>query len=281
VAASDADSAAWPTALFVRFPLKEETMSTAIATVKTIDYPALSPNSRQARIIAANLGGEPMSEMDLVRVKTPLGGATQWTLEVNGNIETTDEIVGLLVAIGRRGVLWPSEDPTELPPVLITTDLKVAYRVSQDLGSVSPEALERYRIGDGVYDWVSLSNSREFGFGSARGGSGKRVKESRVMAILREGETWPVLVSVGGGSLVNWLSFQKRLPCFPHEAVVGLKLAKVKSKAGQPYSQIVPRLVGTLTEEQGDVAKAIYADPLERMFSASPAGAASRPSGDE
>jgi len=253
-------------------------MSTAIATVKTIDYPALAPNSRQARIIAANLDGEPMNEMDLVRVKTPLGGATQWTLDINGNIETTDEIVGLLVAVGRRGVLWPSEDPTDAPPVLISTDLKVAYRVSDDLGTVSPEALDRYRVGDGVYDWVALSNSREFGFGAARGGSGKRVKETRILAILREGETWPVLVSVGGGSLANWLTFSKRLPCFPHEAVIGLKLAKVKSKAGQPYSQIVPRLVGTLTEEQGEVAKAIYTDPLDRMFSTPPAGAAGRAS---
>ena len=62
-------------------------MSTAIATTtgKVIDYPALRADSRQARIIEANLEGEPMSEMDLTRVRTPLGGATTWTLEVNGN----------------------------------------------------------------------------------------------------------------------------------------------------------------------------------------------------
>lgn len=247
-------------------------MSTAIANVKTIDFPALAPNSRQARIIAANLGGAPMSEMDLVRVKTPLGGATQWTLEVNGNTETTDEIVGLLVAVGQRGHLWPSEDPTEQPPVLITHDLKVAYRVSDDLGTISPEALEKFRTGDGVYDWIALSNSREFGFGSARGGRGKRVKESRVLAILREGETWPVLVTVTGGSIDCWTKFQKHLPVFFHEAIVGLKLAKVKNPAGQPYSQLVPRLVGAISEEQGEVAKRVYTDPLDAMFSATPRG---------
>lgn len=257
-------------------------MSTTIATVKTIDYPALRADSRQAKIIQANLDGEPMSEMDLIKVKTPLGGSTQWSIDNNGNIETVDEIIGLLVGVGKRGVLWPSEDPTEQRPVLISTDLKVAYRTSDEIGSISPEALERFRIGDGVYDWAALSLSPQFGFGSARGGSGKRVKESRTLAILREGETWPVLVSVGGGSLRNWLAFSKRLPCFQHEAVVGLKLTKAKSKGGQPYSQIVPRLVGTITEEQGDVAARIYSAPLERMFSAPPAGAVgAEPGGDD
>ena len=49
-------------------------MSTTIATVtegKLIDLPALRADSRQLRIIEANLDGEPMQEQDLVRVKTP------------------------------------------------------------------------------------------------------------------------------------------------------------------------------------------------------------------
>ena len=80
-------------------------MSTAISTnVKTIDYPALAPNSRQAQIIAANLDGEPMTEQDLVRVPTPAGGGVKWEINSNGNVESTDEIVGLLVGIGKRGV---------------------------------------------------------------------------------------------------------------------------------------------------------------------------------
>lgn len=251
-------------------------MSTAIATTtgKVIDYPALRADSRQARIIEANLEGEPMSEMDLTRVRTPLGGATTWTLEVNGNNETTDEIVGLLVAVAKRGVLWPSDDPTEQRPVIVTNDLHVGYRVSDDLGSIDPATLERYRIGDRRYDWVALSRSPEFGFGTARGGAGKRVKESRVLAILREGEVWPILVTVGPGSLRNWMPFHKRLPSFHYECVVGLKLVKEKGKAGQPYSSIVPRLVGTISEEQGEFARRLYVEPLKRMFSAPPVGAA-------
>lgn len=250
-------------------------MSTAISTsVKTIDYPALSADSRQMRIIEANLDGEPMREQDLVRVKTPAGGATKWTVNVAGNDETTDEIVGLLVGIAKRGVLWPSQDPTDQRPIIISNDLLVGYRVSDDLGTeIKPEVLEKYRIGDRKYDWDALSKSTDFGYGSARGGAGKRVKEARILAILREGDVWPMLVTIGAGSLQTWLPFQKRLPSFHYECVVGLRLEKAKSAGGQPYSTIVPRVVGTISEEQGEIARRIYVEPLKRMFSAPPAGA--------
>lgn len=136
-------------------------MSTAISTtVKTIDYPALSPTSRQARIIAANLAGEPMRESDLIRVPTPAGGGTVWSIDNQGNTETTDEIVGVLVAEGRRGTLWPKDDPSEMRPVIVTHDLLVGYRVSDDLGDCDPAALERYRIGDRKYDWAAVDRPR-------------------------------------------------------------------------------------------------------------------------
>jgi hypothetical protein len=56
---------------------------------------------------------------------------------------------------------------------------------------------------------------------------------------------------------------------------VGLKLQKVKSSGGQPYSQIVPRVAGVISEEQGAVAKKVYHDSLTAMFNAPPAGASS------
>lgn len=240
-----------------------------------IDLPALNADSRQMRIIEANLDGEPMRESDLVRVKTPTGGGTTWIVPTNGNDEPTDEIVGLCVCIAKRGVLWPQDDPTDQRPVIVTSDLITGYRVSDDLGpAIDPAALERYRIGDRRYDWVALSNSPEFGFGSARGGAGKRCKEARIVAILREGDVWPVLVTVGPGSLATWGPFAKKLPSFHYECVVGLRLEKAKGKNGQPYSTIVPRVVGMVSEAQGEVARRIYVEPLKRMFNAPPAGAA-------
>jgi hypothetical protein len=249
-------------------------MSTAISTATggELSYSSLSPNSRQAAILRANLNGEPMSERDLVKVRTPLGGGTTWSFDFNGNEETCDEIVGLLVAVGKRGVLWPQDDPSDMRPVLISHDLKVGHRVGNDLGSIDPDALEKFRTGDDTYDWVALSGSKEFGYGSARNGAGRKAKESRILAILREGDVWPLLVTVGPGSLAGLAPFMKRLPCFPWEAVVGLRLEKTKSKAGQPYSVIVPRLVGTISEEQGEVARLTYHEPLMAMFEARPLG---------
>lgn len=258
-------------------------MSTAISTnVKTINYPSLVPDSRQVRIIEANLDGEPIREQDLVRVKTPAGGATKWIVNIGGNETTEDEIVGLLVCISKRGVLWPQEDPTDQRPVIVSNDLLVGYRVSDDLGTLDPKALEKYRIGDRRYDWHALSSSPEFGYGSARGGGGKRVKESRILAILRDGDVWPVLVTIGAGSLQAWTRFQKTgLPSFHYECVVGLKLEKAKSAGGQPYSTIVPHMVGTISEEQGEVARRLYTEPLKRMFNAPPVGAVVEATTDE
>jgi hypothetical protein len=240
--------------------------TTAISTATTtVAYPCLQPNSRQARIIQSNLDGEPMREMDLVRVKTPLGGSTTWQIDVDGNTESTDEVQGLLVGEGKRGYLWPSLDPGDEPPILESRDLLVARRISDSLGDVSPESLEKYRIGDRLYDWAAISVSPEFGFGSSKGGA-KRVKESRILAILRQGDVWPILVTVGPGSLPVWLPFRKRFRAFHYECVVGLKLQKAKGTGGQPYSQLVPRLVATISEEEGEVAKRLYTESLNRMF---------------
>lgn len=250
-------------------------MSTALSTnVQIVDFPALSPNSRQLRIIESNLDGQPMSEMDLVRVKTPLGGSTTWSFEVNGNVETADEIVGLLVAIGKRGYLWPSDDPTEQRPVVVSPDLLVGYRTSDDLGSVSPASLEKYRIGDRRYDWAAMSASQEFGFGSGKNGS-KRIKEQRILAILRAGDVWPMLVTVGGGSLRAWEKFRRGLPTFHYECVIGLKATKTKNAAGQPFSQLASRLVGQVSEEQGEMARRVYTESLAKMFATPPMGAVS------
>jgi hypothetical protein len=81
-------------------------------------------------------------------------------------------------------------------------------------------------------------------------------------------------VTVGAGSLANFLPWSRRLPDYHYACVVGLKLQKVKNAGGQPYSQIVPRLVGTITPEQAEVARVTYTEPLKRMFNAAPNGAA-------
>ena len=247
-------------------------MSTALATA-SVPFAGLTPGSRQMAIIEANLEGEGISEMDLTKVKTPAGGGTTWEIDNQGNIETSPEIVGVLVAIGKRGLLWPFDEIGSDPPVVATSDLITGYRTGDKLGDVKAEDLEKYRIGDRRYDWAAMAEGPEFGPKTGKGGVGERVKESRTLAILRDGDTWPVLVSIGPGSLGTFMPFLKKLSCFHFEAVIGLRLERTTSKAGKPYSEIIPRLVNQLTEEQGEFVRKMYTEPMKKTFGALPNGA--------
>lgn len=250
-------------------------MSTALS-IPSAAFGSLAPNSRQLAIIEANLDGEPMREQDLVQVKTPAGGGTTWEIDNLGNIEKTEEIVGVLVGIGKRGYLWPSEEPGEKRPVITTHDMVIGYQTSQDFGEIDPAVLAQYRVGDHKFDWAAMTgDGGAFGWNTGKAGVGKRAKESRILAILRDGETFPLLVSIGGGSLTDFLPFLKKLPAFHYECVIGLRLQKEKSATGITYSQIIPRLVGVLTEEQGEIARRVYTDPLKAMFNAVPFGVVS------
>lgn len=251
-------------------------MSTEIVAAESGQglFPALNAESRKLRVFRHNVGDEGVRETDFPRVSTPLGGSTTWSFQLNGNDVSCEELVGLLVAVGKRGDLWPTEGPSGSRPVLISPDLVTAYRVGDDLGDIDPDALEKYRTGDRTYDWERLSTGPEFGDGSASNGSGRKAKERRILAILREGDVWPLLFNVSPGSFETVLPFLKRLPCMPHEAVIGLGLERQKGRTGQSYSQVIPRLIGELTEEQGEVVYETYTRPIEAMFSAKPMSSA-------
>jgi hypothetical protein len=39
----------------------------------------------------------------------------------------------------------------------------------------------------------------------------------------------------------------------------------VENAGGQPYSQIVPKFVGSISKEEGDIVRRIYTEPLSRI----------------
>lgn len=238
-------------------------MSTALATVESSRFAALAPNSDVGEALKANLAhGETIDESMLIRVKTPAGGATTWIIPGVSGDETAAEITGLLVGFFPRGVLWPAEEPAEgTLPVLITHDLITAYAV----GAVPEEMadiLEPHRLPDGSYDWQKLPYTQ---FGSGKGGFGKRAKEQRVMFILRESDPFPLVVTAQPGSLRPIRAFVPRLPVPHYRAIVSLGLEKVKSRGGQAYARIVPKLVGTIDKESGEKIRNLYTVPLGRV----------------
>lgn len=228
-------------------------------------YLALRPDSEIAEALAVNLvAGETISASDLVRVKTPAGGGTtwQWT-DATGNEQTSKVIRGILAAYVPQGTLWGSETPQkgELP-VLQTYDLTTARRVNDSIGDLDPDALEACRIGDRLYDWTRLPWNE---FGSGPKGFGKRCKEARLLFVLQEGETWPVVLSAGPGSLKNITGFIKKLSVPHYRCEIEFSLTKTESSGGIDYSMIVPKLTRTLTREEGDVIRRLYTTPLSRL----------------
>jgi hypothetical protein len=226
---------------------------------------ALRPDSDVREALLANLGpGETLQASDLPRVPTPAGGGKVWSWMDSGNNEqSAKSIEGVLAYYGVRGTLWGSEEPqSKVSPVLVTYDLFTAFRVNDEIGDLDEEVLESCRTGDRTYDWTRLPYNQ---YGSAANGRGKRCKESRLLAILREDEAWPLLVSAGVGSLKTVVPFVKRLPVPHFRACVSLTLEKVENAGGQPYSQIVPKLTGTLSKEEGELVRRLYTVPLSRV----------------
>jgi hypothetical protein len=226
---------------------------------------ALRPDSDVREALMANLGpGETLLASDLPRVSTPAAGGKVWSWTDSGNNEqSAKSIDGVLVYYGVRGTLWGSEEPQgKASPVLVSYDLMTAVRVNEDIGDLDAEVLESCRTGDRTYDWTRLPYNQ---YGTSKSGRGKRCKESRLMAILRADEAWPLLVTAGPGSLKTVTPFVKRLSVPHYRAVVSLTLDKVENAGGQPYSQIVPKFTGSISKEEGEIVRRIYTEPLSRI----------------
>ena len=241
------------------------TTSELMVGVEGSKYAALRPDSDVRAALLANLApGETISSSDLPRVKTPAGGGKVWSwVDAGNNDQSAKSIDGILCYYGVRGTLWGTDEVTKgVQPVLVSYDLQTAIRVGDDLGDLDADVLETCRTGDRTYDWTRLPQNQ---YGSGRNGVGKRCKESRLLAILREGEMWPLLVTAGVGSLKTVCPFVKRLPVAHFCAVVSLTLEKVESSGGIDYSQIVPKLLGTVSKAEGEIVRRLYTEPLAKV----------------
>lgn len=236
--------------------------STALATIERNKFLALRPESGIAEAIEANYGaGARINEQDMTRIPTPTGGLTTWSWESAMGDESAKEVQGILAWHQVRGILWPTEDPSNLPPVLVTHDLVEAKQIGSEMGDIDPAELRKYQLDNGNYNWEALPWNQ---WGSGKNG-GKRCKEQMALFILRENDAWPCIVLAQPGSLKNLRQFISKLTMqgIPHyRAVIALGLSKEKNKAGQDYSQIKPRLTGLVTQEVGEKIRSMYTEPL-------------------
>lgn len=231
--------------------------------VQGTQWLALQPDSDLREALQANIvAGETIDVSDLIRVPTPGGGGTTWTWQGISGEESDKEIVGILVCYQPRGVLWPSQEPGDSPPLLVTHDMIEAEMLGDNPGDIDLAELEKYRLPSGRFDWAAIPWNQ---WGSGKNGIGKRCKEQRLLFVLRQQDAWPMVVTAQPGSLKTIRPFIKRLTVPHWRAVVSLSLQKVKSKGGIDYAQIVPRLVATLSKEEGDMIRRLYTEPLKRV----------------
>lgn len=242
-------------------------MSTALAPVDTGKFLALRSGGDIAEALAANSStGESFADL-LTRVKVPSGGSTMWVIpKVSGDV-TTGALTGVLAGYVLRGVIWPLDEPQEgSQPAFVTHDLKYG----EAKGGATPSLLELaepYQLSDGRYDWAKMTGDEPapWGWGTAKTGKGKKAKEQRVLFLLTEYDPFPVMLTVGPGSLKNVRKFMSDLgkEGIPHyRAVVKLTLQKTTSSGGQPFSRVFFSLDGILTPEDGKAVKAGFTDQL-------------------
>lgn len=240
-------------------------MSTALAKVETSGYLALAGGGEVIEAMKANMPpGVGLRESDLTRVKIPTGGSKKWTVPSISGDDVVDELTGILVFQCVRGLVWASDEPQEgTLPVLVTHDLKRAKVVSEEVPPNMQAVIDEHTGDDGLVNWETLPWTQ---WGSGKDGIGKRAKEQRVLYLLREQDTLPIIVAVQPGSLKDWQKFMVEISKagIPYyRAVVRLRLEKETSAGGIAYSKVVPELVGVLEKSQADQVRQSLAGLIE------------------
>lgn len=226
-------------------------------------FPVLDPKSEQfeAMTSASEFGSLRIS--DLPRVSMPAGGGKAWSwTDAEGGDHTEKVITGLLVAVSKRGALWPSVEPTQGGrPLIVTSDLKVGRILGDDYGDLDPDEIDRCRIDgtDDLVHWDQLSYTK---FGSH--GRGKRANEGRVLFVLQAGEVIPVAIQASAGSIAGIDAFLRKasLSRRYYQCIVEVGLERSENAGGQPFSRVTIKTVGVVTKAEGEVIKRLYTDPL-------------------
>lgn len=259
-------------------------MSTALSTQTRNDYVALAENSDVGEIVRANLGeGEAFDVSLLTRVKVPSGGGTTWTIPTVEGDENAKVLEGAFLHWSKQGLLWPHEEPVEGDqPILVSYDLETA-ELRGPIPAELNDTLERFRLSDTTYDWRGLAaDNGPFGYGTGKSGHGKRVKEQRLVVLLRKGDIMPTVVTVPPGSLKNFAKLMFGMTNFqlPYwKTAVRLTLEKATSRGGQPFAKIAFSVAGRLDPETADMLRRLYGSKLEAAARAMASDA--EPSEDE
>lgn len=188
--------------------------------------------------IQENLDGEKLSQWDLPRIKIPAGGGLSWEIPTISGVDTTREIIGIPVYQTMMRSYWSTPDPVEgTPPDCSSPDAKFGF-------------------GDPGGDCEICPLAQ---FASAHNGRGQACKIRRMLFVLREDDTIPVLISLPPTSVKPWRNFLLQASSIgPYYGMqVGLSLSK-KTSNGYTHSILNPRLVEALSGDMLERARTYH-----------------------
>lgn len=206
-------------------------MSTALAVIEKFEVPALS--SEMAQAYAEEMEG---LQVSFDRVKIPSGG--QLAFEVPGddpdNPEVVKELVGVIVDHHPVNALWAEKySGQNNPPDCSALDGKTGITSGG----------ERRACNSCPYNaWGSDTNGR-----------GKACKNMHRVYLLREGDSFPLLLTLPPTSIKNFADYiAKRIIAKgrrSYQVVTRISLKKATSGDGITYSQAQFSLAGILPQE--------------------------------
>ena len=204
----------------------------------TINLPILTCPDEVREVMQENLDG---MIPELPRVKFPSGGGLAF--EVPGEEETAvaSELIGVIVDQHSMNAYWSQKyDGQKNAPDCVSMDGKV--------GMARPDANVAW--AGGCQDCVTCPLNQ---FGSAEDGRGKACKNMKRVALLREGEILPLLITIPPTSVREWNTYMVNLTSKlkkPYSVVTKIKLAKATNASGITYSKGVFSRVKDLSKEE-------------------------------
>lgn len=241
-------------------------------------YAAFEPT--RLEVMRENMDGQSISFFDLPVVKTPSGGAPFFTIDTVGGPKPAETITGVLAFTTLHGVLWPSNDNAGgSKPILVTRDMKTARLcspeiVTRDLNTGRITAIqgatqamvdvlsESENLSTNTWDWNTLPYTQ---FGTGKNGVGKAAKEGRLAFVCTADSPLPICLRMAPSSLKAMKSILLKLdlPYYHYIWQFSIQVKESKSPGKEKYSEIVPKIVGTLAPEDAATVASSWKAPLE------------------
>lgn len=205
--------------------------------------------------VRENVGNETLSSFDLDRIKVPAGGGTFWSVPTmeNPDGEPQKSVAGVIVYTTVQRAYWSTSFEASgggTPPDCFSTDTLIGVGTPGGACAHCPFAQ----------------------FGSDAKSNGQACKMFRTVFLLRESGALPAVIAVPPGSLKNLKRYLLSLASngLPYWAVVTeFALAQAKSQSGITYSQVSPKMLRRLDEDEVAKARA-YSETIRPLVAEVP-----------